>query len=115
LNVWPDINKYLKKYFKTVDFNSLTDEDLTILHFACINSPSIHGAEKIVKMLINYGVNINLVDSCGRTPLHSAILYNEDNEDYKDLNNIKVIEMLIRAGVRPKRPTLGRSPECRRF
>jgi ankyrin repeat protein len=47
--------------------STLKDQSLTVLHGACISEP---GNEEIVRLLLRYGVDVNVKSDAGRAALH---------------------------------------------
>lgn len=62
---------------------SFGDNHTTLLHAACYD-----GRADIAKVLIDLGADINLRESCGRTPLHHAANH----------GHLDVIELLVQSG-----------------
>ena len=68
----------------SINLNQLNKHNKTLLAEACQR-----GKEKIVKMLIQAGADVNLKGSDNYTPLGTAILHYEDNLQQQSLNIIR--------------------------
>lgn len=65
----------------------MTDSNRTsLLHTACRC-----GSLDVVQMLINYGLDVNLADIAGWSPMHIAVTY----------DRVDVMKALLRAGANP--------------
>lgn len=86
--------KYLEEeYHKAIFADNTEMASFLIQNGALINDMSCHYAaamrrRKIIKILVEYGVNINVRDGSGRTPLHWAC-----QEGYTD-----IVDLLVENG-----------------
>lgn len=73
------------------NLNIINGIGVNLLTYACVNCPH-NNIEKVVEALINSGVDVNLPDENGKTPLMES----SENSRIKSTN--KVIELLIKNG-----------------
>lgn len=80
------------------------NKNFSILTYAVISKRSPEDKEKIVELLLNAGVDINLKDSYKKTAFaHACLIDNNKDDDFmKDrLVSLRTIEMLLEAGANP--------------
>ncbi|XP_058801174.1 putative ankyrin repeat protein RF_0381 [Phymastichus coffea] len=87
------VEKFLNENFEIntplyLDFQGY-EADLTLLHFAVTQS-----SLDVIKLLLEYGASVEMVDAFGRTPLHLACSIYEFTQKYYGVN-VEIIRVLL--------------------
>ncbi|KAJ3113188.1 hypothetical protein HDU96_003687 [Phlyctochytrium bullatum] len=92
------------------DVDAVTKDGYTAVALACkarsvdktrwppLHTAVHHGAEDLVKLLLDAGAQVNFEDDRGKTPLHVAL---EDTEDTEQYDEVDIPMMLLEAGADP--------------